>query len=207
MYKLLAKPSKVTTVEHHPALPREDLPQFYQALAAKQGAGARALELLLLTVLRSGEIRGAKWSEIKLDRAEWSVPGERMKSGKPHRVPLSKPAVKLLQSVPRIAGTDLVFPSRKLTPLSDMTLTKVMRDMGLTAVPHGFRSTFKDWVSENTNYPNEVSEMALAHVIGDKVEAAYRRGELFEKRKQLMTDWATYCLSGAAKARRVQAKK
>jgi integrase len=183
----------VSKVEHHEAVAVDAVPAFLAALRAKKGIGARALELLILTAARSGEIRGARWPEFDLDRAEWLIPGERMKAGKPHRVPLSAPALKLLHGVPRIEGTDLVFPSRKNTPLSDMTLTKIMRDMGLEAVPHGFRSTFRDWASERTNYPRDVAEMALAHAIGDKVEAAYRRGELFEKRKRMMADWAAFC--------------
>lgn len=191
--KLLAAPARVTKVEHHEAMPMDDVPKFMSSLRTKRGTGARALELVVLTAARSGEVRGARWGEIDLQNAEWLIPGERMKAGKDHRVPLSTAAVRLLSALPRVDGTDLVFPSTKNTPLSDMTLTKAMRDMRLQAVPHGFRSTFKDWASERTDYPNEVSEMALAHSIGDKVEAAYRRGELFEKRRLLMRDWATHC--------------
>lgn len=191
--KLLAAPTKVAKVQHHEALPVDAVPGFMADLRAKGGTGARALEFVVLTACRSGEVRGARWEEIDLDRGEWTVPAERMKAGKEHRVPLSARALKLLKALPRFEGTTLLFPSGKGTPLSDMTLTKVMRDMGQTAVPHGFRSTFKDWASERTSYPNEVSEMALAHAIGDKVEAAYRRGELFEKRKRMMADWAAFC--------------
>jgi integrase len=191
--KLLPAPTKMAVVQHHRAMNRDAVADFLTELRAKGGTGARALELVLLTVARSGEVRGARWSEFDLDRAEWLVPGERMKAGKDHRVPLSPPAVKLLHSLPRLTGMDLVFPSTKGTPLSDMTLTKVMRDLGHEAVPHGFRSTFKDWAAERTSYPNEVSEMALAHTIGDKVEAAYRRGELFDKRRRMMDDWAKFC--------------
>lgn len=191
--KLLPAPAKVAKVEHHEAMQLDKVPGFLSALRSKAGFGARALELLILTAARSGEIRGARWPEFNLDRGEWLIPGERMKAGKDHRVPLSAPAVKLLTSLPRIEGTDLVFPSRKNTQLSDMTLLKVMRDMGAEAVPHGFRSSFKDWAAERTSYPNEVSEMALAHAIGDKTEAAYRRGELFEKRRRLMEEWAKFC--------------
>lgn len=197
--KLLPAPNKVAKREHHEALSADQLPEFLLQLRAKPGLGARALEFLILTAARSGEVRGARWSELDLQKAEWLVPGERMKAGKDHRVPLSAPAIKLLQALPRVQGTDLVFPSRALRPLSDMTLTKVMRDMGQEAVPHGFRSTFRDWASERTNYPREVAEMALAHAIGDKVEAAYRRGELFEKRKRMMAEWANFCHRPAAK--------
>lgn len=191
--KLLPAPAKVAKVEHHEAMDLNEVPGFVAALRAKTGLGARALELLILTAARSGEVRGARWSEIDLKRAEWLVPGERMKAGKDHRVPLASRAVELLRALPRVEGTDLVFPSRKNTPLSDMTLTKIMRDMGQEAVPHGFRSSFRDWASERTNYPREVAEMALAHAIGDKVEAAYRRGELLEKRRRMMADWAAFC--------------
>jgi integrase len=167
------------------------------ALRSKAGIGARALELLIYTALRSGEVRGARWSEFDIEKREWVVPAERMKAGKEHRVPLSDAAVQLIKSLPKVEGTELLFPSPKRTVLSDMTLAKVMRDMGTDATPHGFRSTFKDWASERTDYSNELSEMALAHTIGDKVEAAYRRGELFEKRKLLMADWARFCTTGA----------
>jgi integrase len=212
---LLATPRKIAKVAHHEALPIDGVPGFYAALRVKNGLGARALELLLLTASRSGEVRGARWEEFDLDKAVWTVPGSRMKAGKEHRVPLPPRAVKLLQTLPRIEGTELVFPSSSklkqssestLRPLSDMTLTKVMRDMGLQAVPHGLRSSFKDWASERTGYPNEVSEMALAHVIGDKTEAAYRRGELFEKRRRLMVDWANFCTRPASKAQVVPGK-
>jgi integrase len=197
---LLASPGKVAKVEHHEAVSIDELPAFLQVLREKPGLGSRALEFLILTAARSGEVRGARWSEINLEAGEWRVPPERMKAGKEHRVPLSAPAVKLLQALPRVEGNDLVFPSaRSGRPLSDMTLTKVMRDMDLEAVPHGFRSTFRDWASERTNYPREVAEMALAHAIGDKVEAAYRRGELLEKRRRMMADWARYCEQPAAK--------
>lgn len=197
--KLLPAPNKVAKREHHEAVPIDDLAGFLAELRAKPGLGARALEFLILTAARSGEVRGAHWEEIDLKKGEWLVPGERMKAGKDHRVPLSAPAVKLLQALPRIEGSDLVFPSARGRALSDMTLTKVMRDMGLEAVPHGFRSTFRDWTSERTNYPRDVAEMALAHTIGDKVEAAYRRGELFDKRRRMMADWAAFCALPASK--------
>jgi len=190
---ILARPTRVTKVKHHDAMPRATLPVFMAALRQKGGVGARALEFLILTAARSGEVRGVTWSEIDLKAAVWTVPGDRMKAGKEHRVPLSAPSLALLKALPRIDGTDLVFPSTKNTPLSDMTLTKAMRDMDAAGVPHGFRSTFKTWASEETAYQNEVSEMALAHTIGDKVEAAYRRGELFDKRRSLMADWARFC--------------
>lgn len=191
--KLLPKPGKVSRVEHHPALPVTQLGEFMQRLRAVDGAGARALEFTILTAARSGEVRGATWDEIDLKAATWIVPAERMKAGKEHRVPLSPAAVKLLKAQPRMAETNLVFPAPRGGQLSDMTMTAVMRRMDVPAVPHGFRSTFRDWASERTSYPHEMAEMALAHTIGDKVEAAYRRGDLFEKRRRMMADWAAFC--------------
>jgi len=191
--KLLARPSKVVHVEHHAALPFTEMGNFMLRLRDAKGMGARALEFTILTAARSGEVRGATWAEIDLKAAVWTVPGNRMKMGREHRVPLPPTAVALLNAIPRMAGTDLVFPAQRGGALSDMTLSAVVRRMKVAAVPHGFRSTFRDWASEQTNYPRDVAEMALAHAIGDKVEAAYRRGDLFEKRRRLMADWATFC--------------
>lgn len=188
--KMLAAPSKIAKVEHHSALRFADVPAFMVRLRAAEGMGARALEFAILTATRSGETRGAKWSEIDLAEKVWIIPADRMKAGREHRVPLSAPAVALLHALPRIDGSDLVFPSPKGGQMSDMTLLAVMRRMDLDAVPHGFRSTFRDWAAERTNYPRDVAEMALAHTIGDKVEAAYRRGDLFAKRARMMADWA-----------------
>ena len=190
---LLAAPSKITKTGHHPALPVGEVGAFVQALRAQEGTGARALEFAILTAARSGEVRGATWAEVDLSTATWTVPGERMKAGKEHRVPLSAAAVSLLQTLPRVAGVDLVFPAPRGGQLSDMTMGAVLRRMGVSAVPHGFRSTFCDWAAERTNYPREAAEMALAHTIGDKVEAAYRRGDLFDKRRRMMDDWAAFC--------------
>jgi integrase len=205
--KLLPAPGKIAKVAHHPAVPVDELPAVYAALCAKDGQGARALRLLILTAVRSGELRGAQWSEIDLARREWLIPAERMKMKKPHRVPLSTAAIELLKSQPRVAGSDLVFPSIKGKPLSDMALTELMRGMDSEAVPHGFRSTFRDWCAEHTNYPSELAEMALAHAIANKVEAAYRRGDQFDKRAELMEQWCAVCLGrrvpGRGKLRRV----
>ena len=191
--KLLVRPSKVAGVEHHAALPFTEIGDFMQRLGDAKGTGARALEFAILTAARSGEVRGATWAEIDLKTAVWMVPGNRMKMGREHRVPLSPPVIALLNALPRMVGTDLLFPAPRGGALSDMTLSAVVRRMKVAAVPHGFRSTFRDWASERTNYPRDVAEMALAHAIGDKVEAAYRRGDLFEKRRRLMADWATFC--------------
>lgn len=198
--KLLSAPGKVQKVEHHEAVAVDSLGAFIQDLRKREGIAARALEFLILTAARSGEVRGAVWSEIDMTGRIWTIPPERMKAGKEHRVPLSDAAVRLLEALPRIAGNDLVFPSPRGLVLSDMTLTAVMRRMKRDEVPHGFRSTFRDWASERTNYPREVAEMALAHTIGDKVEAAYRRGDLFEKRTRMMAEWARFCETTTAAA-------
>ncbi|WP_298011714.1 site-specific integrase [uncultured Aquabacterium sp.] len=195
--KLLPKPSKVARVEHHTALPASEMPSFMAALRGQPGAGARALEFAILTAARSGEVRGATWREIDLDAGVWLIPGERMKAGREHRVPLSPEAVALLKALPKHGETDLVFVGAKGGQLSDMTLLAVVRRMKAPCVPHGFRSTFRDWAAEHTNYPSEMAEMALAHTISDKVEAAYRRGDMFEKRRQMMADWAAFCAAGS----------
>ncbi|MDO8323069.1 MAG: integrase arm-type DNA-binding domain-containing protein [Phenylobacterium sp.] len=191
--KLLARPSKVAKPEHHAALPLNQMGAFVKRLREADGLGARALEFAILTAARSGEVRGATWGEIDLKAKVWTIPADRMKAGREHRVPLSQAALDLLGALPRIAGSDLLFTAPRGGQLSDMTLLAVLRRMNVDAVPHGFRSTFRDWCSERTNYPRDAAEMALAHTIGDKVEAAYRRGDLFEKRRRMMTDWAGFC--------------
>jgi integrase len=190
---LLPKQSQVSTIEHHAAHSWRTVGAFMSRLREQDGMGARALEFAILTAARSGEVRGATWAEIDLDEALWTIKATRMKAKAEHVVPLSKPALKLLRALPRMAGTDLVFPSNRLSPLSDMTLAAVMRRMQVAATPHGFRSTFRDWCSESTNYPREVAEKSLAHTIPSAVEAAYRRGSLLDKRRRLMAEWATYC--------------
>ncbi|MEO8022103.1 integrase arm-type DNA-binding domain-containing protein [Polaromonas sp.] len=190
--QMLPKPSKVSKVVHHGAVPVDGLSEFMTALRAMPGTGARALEFAVLTAARSGEVRGATWWEFDIPGKSWTIPGERMKAGKEHRVPLSKQALQLLASLPRIEGTEFVFPGVKGQPLSDMTLSAVMRRMEVDAVPHGFRSTFRDWAAERTNFPRELAEMALAHAIENKVEAAYRRGDLLAKRMQMMQAWADF---------------
>jgi integrase len=194
--QLLPMPGKVKKVEHHVALPFTDMRVFMQKLSGQEGTGARALAFLILTAARSGEIRGARCSEIDPQARVWSIPGERMKAGRDHRVPLSDAAWALLPDPLPKDPAMLLFPAPRGGQLSDMTLTAVMRRMQLDAVPHGFRSTFRDWCAECTDFPREVAEMALAHAISDKVEAAYRRGDLFDKRRQLMTQWAQHCGRG-----------
>ena len=188
---LLPTPGKVQKIKHHPALPFDELGDFMAKLRQHVGIGARALEFAILTAARSGEVRGASWSEIDLADATWTIPADRMKAKREHRVALNNEAVKLLESLPR--SGDLIFPNNKGIKLSDMTLTAVLRRMERSDITaHGFRSTFRDWCSERTNYPRDVAEMALAHTIGDKVEAAYRRGDLFEKRRLMMRDWGKF---------------
>ena len=191
--QLLPKPSGVSKVEHHRALPIDGVGQFMANLRKRVGTAAKALEFLVLTAARSGEVRGALWSEIDMQTAVWTIPGERMKTGKEHRVPLSKSVIGILRAHPQQDNNDLVFPAPRGGVLSDMTLTAVMRRMEVDAVPHGFRSTFRDWCSERTNYPRDLAEQALAHAIESKVEAAYRRGDALEKRRAMMTEWSKHC--------------
>ncbi len=199
--KLMPAPSKVAKVEHHAAMSYNELPGFILALHQQAGMGARALEFAILTAARSGEVRGATWGEIDSAAAVWTIPAGRMKAEKEHRIPLSAHALEMLRALPRVAGSDLIYPSTKGTPLSDMTLTAVLRRMDRGEVTaHGFRSTFRDWAGESTSYPREVIEHALAHQLKDKAEAAYARGTLFDKRRRLMDDWAKYCHTPQATA-------
>ena len=202
--KLLPARAKVRRVVHHAALPYGEIGEFMAALRAQEGVAARALEFDILTAARTSEVIGAPWSEINIKEKVWIVAGERMKSGKEHRAPLSARAVEILKEMKlphNPDADDYVFAGRSPgRPLSNMTFLMLLRRMGrrdLTA--HGFRSTFRDWCAECTNFPNEVAEMALAHAVGDKVEAAYRRGDLFEKRRQLMEAWAIFCTQNPSK--------
>jgi integrase len=208
----LPAPTKVAKVEHHAALAYAQVPAFMLALGAVKGTGARALELAILTAARSGEVRGATWREFDLDAALWTVPGDRMKASREHRVPLAAQAVELLRALPRSKTTDLVFPSRVDTPLSDMVITMLIRRMheaetkaerkgwtdpkenDRTITAHGFRSAFRDWCATNGK-PRDLAERALAHTVSDAVEAAYYRDTLVEQRRPLMAEWATFCLS------------
>jgi integrase len=207
--QVLPKPSKVNKRQHHEAVPIDGMYDFMQRLNNVEGTSARCLEFTILTACRSGESRGALWSEIDMDAGTWSIPASRMKAGRPHRIPLSDKSLELLDLLPRMVNDDgqeidLVFPGlRGDKPLSDMSLTAAMRRMKLTAVPHGFRSTFTDWVAERTAYPSEVREMALAHAIGNETEAAYRRGDLFDKRRNLMNEWAEFLWTAPAKGKNV----
>jgi integrase len=190
---LLPNRHKVRAVKHHAALPYAEIPAFLAKLRTRDGIAARALEFLILTAVRTGEVLGARWNEFSGD--VWTIPAERMKAGRDHRVPLSKRAVAILAALPR--DGEFVFPGRSPGgPLNVAAMLRVigrMKQSGITT--HGFRSTFRDWAAETTGYPNHVLEMALAHAVSNQVEAAYRRGDLFEKRKRLMAEWASYCNS------------
>ena len=191
--RLLAQPSKVRSVTHHPALHWRQMPELMVELAARDGFGVKALMFAILTASRSGEVRGAAWSEIDLDGRVWIVPATRMKAGKEQRVPLSDAA--LAQIGEAGASTDLLFPGGRglKTPMSDMTLAAVLKRLGRQDITvHGFRSSFRDWAGETTNFPREVIEAALAHRLKDKAEAAYARGDLLQKRRHLMDAWAAY---------------
>jgi integrase len=191
--------SRVAPVQHHAALPWQEVGAFMAALQRQPGLGARALAFAILTAARTGEVLGARWSEIDMNAALWTVPASRMKAKREHRVPLTPAVLTILADMARPRLTDapgaFVFPGTQPGKgLADMTMTAVLRRMkrgDLTV--HGFRSCFKDWAAELTSYPGEMSEAALAHVVGDKVEAAYRRGDLFDKRRDMMAAWATFC--------------
>jgi len=187
--KLLPAPSRVKVVEHYKAMPIDEAPGFVSRLRRQEGMAALALEFAILCAARSGEVRGARWSEIDIQARLWTIPKERMKAGKEHRVPLNAQAMEILSVIPKTDPLGLIFLAPKGGALSDMTLTALMRRMKVDAVPHGFRSTFRDWVSERTNYPRELAEQALAHVIENKVEAAYRRSDVLEKRRIMMSEW------------------
>lgn len=189
---ILADPSKLAPVKHLPAVPVADLPTVFRQIAAVPGQSARALAFLILTAARSGEVRGMEWSELDMDAALWVIPADRMKSKREHRVPLSAQALALLRAQPRIPGVKYVFPSNRNGPLSDMALTTLMRRHEFGAVPHGFRSTFRDWAGELTHHPRDAVELCLAHAIDTTTEAAYRRGDMLEKRARIMQDWADY---------------
>jgi integrase len=173
------------------------VPGFISNLQSRPAIAALALEFAILTAARSGEVLGARWNEFDLDRAIWTVPAERMKAAREHRVPLSPRALRIVTDLEDSRTGDFVFPGEKAgRPLSGMSLEMVLRRMKIEgATVHGFRSSFRDWAAECTNFPNEVCEAALAHVIGNKAEAAYRRGDLFDKRRKLMEAWAAYSVT------------
>ena len=190
---ILPKPSRIRKRTHFPALPWHEIGSFMIELRKREGMAARALEFLILTATRSGEVRFATWDEVCLVSNVWTIPAERMKAGKAHRIPLSEEAIELLRCLQRFEGSSYLFPSPKGGVLSDMSISSVCRRMKVNAVPHGFRSTFKDWARSSTSYADEVSELALAHVSSDATRAAYARDELLPKRQRLMADWGRFC--------------
>jgi len=182
---------------HHKAMPYPELPEFMRALRDREAMAALALEFVILTASRTSEVLGATWSEVDLARAIWTIPAARMKAGKEHRVPLTPRAIEILEAT-RPTGKSWLFPGNRGGKLSGMAMSMLLRRMKLDCTVHGFRSAFRDWSAECTGYAQEVCEMALAHTISSQSEAAYRRGDLFEKRRRLMSDWATYCQDGDA---------
>jgi integrase len=182
------------TKGHHAAMPYSDVPAFIALLRERQGVAALALEFLILTAARSGEVLGAKWSEIDIDRRIWTVPRNRMKTAVEHRAPLSSRAMTIIEQMAKVRTSAYVFAGdREGRPLSSMALGMVLRQMQVLVTVHGFRSAFRDWCGEVTSFPREVAEAALAHVVGDATERAYRRGDALEKRRKLMEAWASYC--------------
>jgi integrase len=192
---ILPKRSRVQKVVHRPALPYDEIGQFVAQLRKEDGVGPQALEFLILTATRTSETIGARWSEIDLRNAMWTIPADRIKAGREHRVPLSERAVTILSALKKEQLSEWVFPGGKAgKPLSNMALLALLKRMKRADLTvHGFRSTFRDWAAERTNYPREMAEQALAHAIPDKVEAAYRRGDLLAKRRRLMTEWSKFC--------------
>lgn len=199
---LLARPSRVQAVIHHPAMPYTEVPGFLLELTGKPGISPQALKFLVLTACRSGEVLGAQWDEVDLGTATWTIPATRMKTRIAHRVPLTDAALALLETLPRIEGNPFVFPGVKHgRPLGNMALLETLKDMGYGPsgdrgdyTVHGFRSSFRDWCGEESSFSGDLAEQALGHVVGSKVELAYRRGTMFEKRRGLMTAWADWCL-------------
>jgi integrase len=194
----LASPKKLQKKEHHPAVPYQQMGDFMSKLRMNQSLSAKALELLILTAVRSGSVRNAEWSEIDLENALWIIPPEHTKARQEHRVPLQPQVVNLLKSIPKFAGKNLIFPNRTGKPLSDMAFNQLMRGMRergelkVEAVPHGFRSTFRDWAAEQTSYPDEIRKAASGHTVGDSVKEAYQRTDLLDKRRNLMNEWANF---------------
>jgi integrase len=184
--EMLASPSKIAAVRHHPALPHAEIPAFMAELRERDSLSALALEFTILTAARTSEVIGATWDEIDLDAKVWTIPAGRMKAGAQHKIPLCERALLILREVPRGAGA-------RIFPLSNMAMLELVRGIRPGLTVHGFRSTFMDWCHVTTNHPKTVIDLALAHKVGDKVEAAYRRGDLFTKRVKLMVSWAQYC--------------
>jgi integrase len=191
---VLPQPGKIAPHKHHPALPYDEMSAFLGKLRSHEGVSVLCLEFVILTACRSGEALKATWAEIDMEKGTFVIPSFRMKAGKEHRVPLSDAALAVLEKAKAQRQGDYVFPGvRSGKPMSDMSLTMLLRRIHPGITTHGFRSSFRDWAAEATHYPGEMAEMALAHVVGNKVEAAYRRGDMFAKRQQMMADWAAWC--------------
>jgi integrase len=207
--EMLPAPGRVRKSVGHPAVALEDVAHWFSLVRAREGNGVRALEFLAMTAVRSGEVRGAVWNEFDLKAKLWTIPAERMKADRAHRVPLTDAGVALIRALPRLKGSDIVFASPRGGQLSDMTLSAAMRRIheaevaadrpgfvdrvsGRPAVPHGLRSTYRDWAAERTTYPREMAEIQLAHVVGSEVERAYRRGDMLEKRREMMREWERF---------------
>ncbi len=201
----LPSPRKLQKKEHHPAVPYQQMGDFMTNLRKLDSISAKALEFLILTAVRSGSVRQAEWSEIDLEKALWIIPAEHTKARQEHRVPLQPQAIQLLKSLPVMAGTNVVFPSPQGKTLSDMAISQLMRGMRergeltVEAVPHGFRSTFRDWAAEQTAYPDEIRKAASGHTVGDAVKEAYQRTDLLDKRRNLMNEWAEFLEQSSVK--------
>ena len=194
----LPSPKNLQKKEHHPAVPYQQMGGFMIKLRTNPSLSAKALEFLILTAVRSGSVRQANWAEVDLDKALWIIPAEHTKARQEHRVPLSPQAIQMLKSIPKLTGSNLIFPSRTGKALSDMAFSQLMRGMRergeltVEAVPHGFRSTFRDWAAEQTAYPDEIRKAASGHTVGDAVKEAYQRTDLLDKRRNLMNEWAKF---------------
>lgn len=203
LQNLLPKRSRVQQVRHHPALPYTEIPDFLALVTQREDIASSALVFSVLTAARTGEVLGARWDEIDMKAAVWTVPASRMKGAREHRVPLSSEALAVLSKLARERINEFVFPGLKRgRPLSNMSLLMLLRNLKRSDITvHGFRSTFRDWAAERTNFPREIAEAALAHAVKDKVEAAYQRGDLLEKRREVMSAWAQHCIPRHAKSR------
>ncbi len=194
----LPSPKKLQKKEHHPAVPYQQIGDFMSKLRSNPSLSAKALEFLILTAVRSGSVRQAEWGEVDLDKSLWTIPAEHTKARQEHRIPLQPQAIQLLKSIPKLAGSNLIFPSRTGKALSDMAFSQLMRGMRergeltVEAVPHGFRSTFRDWAAEQTAYPDEIRKAASGHTVGDAIKEAYQRTDLLDKRRKLMNEWGRF---------------
>ena len=202
----LPSPKRLQKKEHHPAVPYQQVGDFMSKLRTNPSLSAKALEFLILTAVRSGSVRQAEWEEVDLDKALWTIPAEHTKARQEHRVPLQPQAIQLLKSIPKLTGSNLIFPSRTGKALSDMAFSQLMRGMRergeltVEAVPHGFRSTFRDWAAEQTAYPDEIRKAASGHTVGDAIKEAYQRTDLLDKRRKLMNEWSRFLDQSGANA-------